>query len=141
MAKNGGMSTDQKVLPLYKSSGLYKGFAYLFSAIFLAIGLIDFPSDLLFSLPFMFIGGAHIFLLVRYVADIQVYPTFLQISGVGRKESVSWDQIRSIHQITYCTRDLWRIRFNEPKRSVFFFSKGKGMNDSLGRKVKLVTSP
>ena len=141
MEQETGMSTDQKARPMYKSSGLYKGFAYLFSAIFLAIGLIDLPSDLLFSLPFIFIGGAHIFLLVRYVTDIQVYPSFLRISGVSRKEEVAWDQIRSIEQITYCTRDLWRIRFNDPKRSVFFFSKGKGMNDFLSSKVKIVTSP
>jgi hypothetical protein len=141
MAEETGMSTDRKAPPLYKSSGLYKGFAYLFSAIFIAIGLIAFPSDLLFGLPFIFIGGAHIFLLVRYVADIQVFPSFLRISGVSRKEEVSWSQIRSIEQITYCTRDLWRIRVNEPKRSAFFFSKGKGMNDFLSSKVKLVTSP
>ena len=136
-----GMNTDQETLPMYKSSASRKGIAYVFSLIFLAIGLIDLPSGWLFSIPFIFIGGAHIFLLAIYVADIHVYPSFIIISGINRKEEVLWHQISSIQQITYCTRQLWRIRLNQARRSVFFFSAGKGMNDFLKTKVNLVTYP
>ena len=135
------MSTEQEALPIYKSSGAYKFIAYVLSIFFFGAGLRAFPSDWLFSILFIFIGGAHIFLLVRYVADIQIYPSFIMISGVNRKEEVLWHQISSIQQITYCTRQLWRIRFNKPRRSVFFFSAGKGMNDFLKTKVNLVTYP
>lgn len=141
MKPENDMSSDQKALPIYKSSGLRKRFAYVVFLIFLAIGLMDIPSGWLFSFPFIFIGGAHIFLLAIYVADIQVYPSFIRISGINRKDEVLWHQISSIKQITYCTRQLWRIRFNQTRRSVFFFSTGEGMNNFLKTKVNLVTYP
>jgi hypothetical protein len=106
-----GASTEQEALPMYKSSGLRKGIAFVFSIIFLAIGLIDLPSNWLFGVPFIFIGGVHIVLLVIYVRDIQVYPSLIIISGINRKGEIFWQQINSIQRITYCTRQLWRIRF------------------------------
>ena len=137
--------TDNRVVEistsLHTSSQLRKIFAYLFSLVFLLMGLLTFPSNWLVGLGITFIGCIHLFLLFKYVSDIEVLPSFIRISALRKKEEVPWQEIKCIDRITYCTRHLWRIRFNQPRRSVFFFSTGKGMNDFLKTKVKLTTYP
>ena len=122
---------------IHSSSNLRKYFAYLFSSTFILMGFLTVSSNWYMSLPFFSIGFVELFFLFRYVANIDVLHTCIRISMRGRKEEVSWQDIKCIKQITYCTRHLWRIRFNQPRRSVYFFSIGRGMIDFLKTKVKM----
>ena len=130
---------EHKTVHIYKSSEVYFFFAYIVSLSFIGLGLFDFIKDFPDGIIFILIGAIHLSLVLYYVVRLKVYPEFIRIIQWNDKEDISWESIKSINQIPYCTRRLWLIRFNESRRSVLFFSSSHEMMDYLKRNAKCLS--